>query len=179
MQEYIDLIEDALQRIADAYFLLPTIYTRAGITRERIFCYEFYHQIRCLIGDNDLLLHGEIDKRGHRDFAPDHRVNPDFVFHVPGTHERNTVVVEVKGNLNEAGIRKDFNTLLNFTEHYGYRLGIFVLFGHSIKELWKLRKGILLPLTHRPTAERILIITIEQPHGNCEKLPLSEIQTEL
>lgn len=52
MQEYIDLIEDALQRIADAYFLLPTIYTRAGITRERIFCYEFYHQIRCLIGDN-------------------------------------------------------------------------------------------------------------------------------
>ncbi|MDL1894039.1 hypothetical protein FBQ87_14315 [Sphingobacteriales bacterium CHB3] len=180
MQEYIDLIEDALQRIADAYFLLPTTYSRAGLTRERIFCYELYHQLRCLIGDNaPLMLHGEIDKRGHRDFALPHRANPDFVFHVPGTHERNTIVVEVKGNVDRAGIRKDFNTLLNFTEFYRYRLGIFVLFGHSARELRRLGKDVLLPLTQRPTANQILIMSIEKPHGNCEKQLLSDIRTEL
>ena len=72
-----------------------------------------------------LSLNGEIQKQGHIDFEKKDRKNPDFVFHVPGTHEHNTLIVEVKGKIVDE-IKKDFTTLLTFVNKYDYRAGIFI-----------------------------------------------------
>jgi hypothetical protein len=97
---YLELIKLALGHIDAGYFKLATTYESSGIVRERVFCYELYHQIRRNMDrHHGLSLNGDIDKRGHVDFKREHRKNPDFVFHIPGEHAGNTLVVEVKGRL--------------------------------------------------------------------------------
>jgi hypothetical protein len=93
-------MERSLESVGQEYFRLTTTYEPSGIVRERVFCYELYRRIRLTMSDDHALsLNGEIDKRGHVDFHPADQKNPDFVFHVPGTHEGNTLVVEVKGHI--------------------------------------------------------------------------------
>ena len=78
------------------YFQLPTAGAEEAIYRERVYCYELYHQLRVLLqGEEDLAryaLSGEIDKRGHQIIRP---CIPDLVFHAPGRMD-NMVVLEVK-----------------------------------------------------------------------------------
>ena len=70
------------------------------VWRERIYCYELYHQLRTRFtsSSHPYVLHGEVDKRGHK-FITDHfhgkLVHPDFVVHAPGT-DSNLVVMEGK-----------------------------------------------------------------------------------
>ena len=69
------------------YYRLRTTYSEEGIVRERVFCYELYHRIRCLQNNGRLPcihIHGEIDKSGHALFEREDQKNPDFIFHVPG-----------------------------------------------------------------------------------------------
>jgi hypothetical protein len=177
LRDYIDLVKLALSQMDASYYRLLTTYNQAGIVRERIFCYELYHQIRsCMRPDHDILsLHGEIDKGGHADFAVDDQFNPDFVFHVPGTHEFNTLVIEVKGNLHKKGILKDFTTLLTFTSKYQYKAGIFILFGHSFGELIDAAGEDLRLWREHPRANSIHILTIELPFTDCVECLLSEV----
>ena len=120
-----------------------------------MFCYELYHQLRLILRDDSgLTLNGEIDKRGHVDFAKEHRKNPDFVFHVPGQHEGNTIVMEVKGSIDKpAAIVKDFKTITTFVDRYQYQLGIFLLYNHSFEELSEALNGFqdinMLPALHK------------------------------
>lgn len=141
-KEYLDLIKEGLDNVDDSYFRLQTTYDENGIVRERVFCYELYHQIRCLQQSNvcttQLTLNGEIDKRGHVDFDRSDRKNPDFNFHVPGTMGHNTFVIEVKGTIHESnveGCKKDFNTLVRFIDKYQYKYGIFIAYNSSLKNL--------------------------------------------
>lgn len=67
--------------------------------RERVYCYELYHQLRNRLGDSyTYKVDGELDKRGHPVIKP---CIPDFVVHVPSRMDRNLVVVEVKHIQNE------------------------------------------------------------------------------
>ena len=52
-QNCIDMIKSALRNIEMGYFNLVTTYEPSGIVRERVFCYELYHQIRLLIDEKD------------------------------------------------------------------------------------------------------------------------------
>lgn len=180
VRPYIDLIKHALPQVGPGYFILTTTYEPSGIVRERVFCYELYHQLRKIMTTNlDLTLNGEIDKRGHIDFAQNDQKNPDFVFHIPGTHEGNTLVIEVKGKLNPCvDIKKDFNTITTFIEKYGYIAGIFVLYNHSLSELKQTAGQVLRRFMTRPSANSIHILTIEQPEGDCEELLLSELNQQ-
>lgn len=179
VHEYLNLVKLALAQIEQGYFRLATTYRSSGITRERIFCYELYHLIRSNMHPHHTLsLHGEIDKSGHVDFAVQDRANPDFVFHMPGTHSANTLVVEVKGTVSHSyrkGILKDFNTLLTFTSKYQYGAGIFILFGHSFEELMEVVGPELRTLRHHPRAESVYILSIAEPHTKCEAHLLSEV----
>ena len=109
LQQYIELIKEALGNIVKKYFTIKFEGIGKEKIRERVFCYELYHQIRKLLDDSGeldvsggLLLNGEIDKSGNPKFKSE---NPDFVLHRPGTCN-NVIVVEVKGNLNKRGIKK-------------------------------------------------------------------------
>jgi len=135
-RQYIKLFKEALQVVPQSYFLVPTSYKLKGIVRERVFRYELYHRLRSLQPAEDpLSLHAEIDKSGHHDFEEDDQKNPDFVFHIPGTHAYNTLVVEVKGTLERTeNVINDFHVMTRFIEQYKYRGGLFILYNCTPEE---------------------------------------------
>lgn len=148
MKKYLNIIIEGLNRVEEPYYHIKTTYALSGIVRERAFCYELYHQIRCIQTERNemkLSLNGEIDKRGHLEFDKDDQKNPDFVFHIPGEMDDNTFVIEVKGIINDDCIH-DFQKLELFVCKYGYKMGIFILYNHTFEEFTrklseKLRKN--------------------------------------
>ena len=158
-----NIIVKASEKVTAPYLQLQTTYEQKGIVRERVFCYELYHQIRNLDKEQtNLVLNGEIDKRGHIDFLKKERRNPDFVFHIPGNHINNTLVLEIKGKIVN-GILKDFETLLLFTNKYKYKAGIFLLYNHSISELKKKYASKIKILSNNfKSIDNIYIITLPE-----------------
>lgn len=178
IKKHIDLIKRALGRIGPGYFKLTTTYEPSRIVRERVFCYELYHQIRSQMpSDHALSLNGEIDKRGHIDFAPEDRKNPDFVFHIPGTHTGNTLVIEVKGTLKRRDeIIEDFTTILNFIDKYQYKAGVFIIYNHSLDELLAAVGKELRALAVDPHAESVFILAAKESNAPSEEAVLSVLR---
>ena len=181
-REYIDLFKKALPRINPNYFRLTTTYEPSGIVRERVFCYELYHQIRSIMTDDKKLsLNGEIDKQSHKDFDKSDRKNPDFVFHMPGKHDFNVLVVEVKGKLLDPrgrplnSIRKDLETIQLFINKYNYRAGLFILYNHSFKELLEKHGQTIKQLRSDPSSSFIFLLSISKPLGYCEENVLAKV----
>jgi hypothetical protein len=98
------------------------------IKRERVYCYELYHQLRCLPLNTTVT--AEPDKRGNPSFATGRAPNPDMVFHTPGNDSNNAAVIEVECSPTLRHLRKDLGTLKIMKEH-GYRELILLLFGIS------------------------------------------------
>ena len=181
MQSYFTLIVDALNLVGKAYFNLATTYEPNGIVRERVFCYELYHKMRCLQeirGITRLSLNGEIDKRGHIEFSIEDRRNPDFVFHIPGHGDDNTFVIEVKGKINATDCMKDFETISTFIKRYRYKLGVFILYNHSLNEF----KNALFqsfndsfPAPEQRITSRIFIICKEGYETDAEVIRLDDL----
>lgn len=138
---FLQLIMDSLENVGDEYYKLTTTYRTLGVVRERIFCYELYHQMRLIQsarGLTDVQIHGEIDKSGHVAFDSNARKNPDFVFHVPGMMKGNAIVVEVKGKIEgtyQEGVYKDIVTLSKFTnnKHY-YHSAVLIIYNCTYDE---------------------------------------------
>ena len=144
IESFVEMIKGSLDNVGDEYYKITTTYESSGIVRERVFCYELYHQMRLVQSErglNDVQIHGEIDKNGHIAFDRNARKNPDFVFHVPGMMEGNAIVVEVKGKLEgtyQDGICKDIGTLSKFTDNrYYYRLGVLIIYNYNLEEFRK------------------------------------------
>jgi hypothetical protein len=178
LKPHLNLIKEALTKVEPGYFKIQTTCEPSGIVRERAFCYELYHQIRLNQGKNPkLTLNGEIDKRNHRDFEKGDRKNPDFVFHIPGTHSCNTIVMEVKGIItySDEKIKKDFTTLHKFVTKYQYIAGVFVIYNHSLEEF----KGRCLQTISEFKAitdsKRVVILAIKKANGKPEEKLLSEL----
>lgn len=163
--ELVQKISKAAGAIDKEYLNLKTTYEPKGIVRERVFCYELYHQLRKLNLAQELKLNGEVDKRGHTDFDKEDRRNPDFVFHVPGTHLNNTIVMEVKGALSKPKkVIKDFSTLHLFVSKYDYEAGVFLLYNHTIQDLRKLIHTYGEKIASDSTLKKIYIITLPEAH---------------
>ena len=84
----------------------------------------------------------------------------DFIFHIQGQHEGNTLIVEVKGKLDKSGIKKDFETLITFVSKYKYEAGVFLLYNHTIKELIKILNQEFPDFEKVDCADRIFIIVL-------------------
>lgn len=141
VESFIQMIKDSLDNVGDEYYKITTTYRTLGIVRERVFCYELYHQMRLVQSDrglNDVQIHGEIDKSGHIAFDRNARKNPDFVFHIPGMMQGNAIVVEVKGKIEgtyQEGVYKDIVTLSKFANntHY-YHSGVLIIYNYTFEE---------------------------------------------
>ena len=90
------ILEEAAKAIRDDYvFLRMADHRKGGAHRERVYCYEFYHQLRRRLGQvSQYQVAGEIDKAGVRNEVED--LKPDLVVHQPGNHLGNYSVFEVK-----------------------------------------------------------------------------------
>ena len=127
------LISYATKHIEKNYFQLPIDGREDPIYRERVYCYELYHQLRlCWPTDTEYELSGELDKSGHpliRGNGLD-RVKPDLLVHVPGDMGGNYTVIEVKPiSANSNGIAKDLSTLTAFRRHAGYAKALYLFYG--------------------------------------------------
>ncbi len=128
-------------RIESHYFQLPVAGCVRPVFRERVYCYELYHQLRIDLGHNfDYKLDGEVDKVGHPLISP--RLGPrkpDFIVHDPGDMGRNLAVIEVKSSVapinGRSGLREDLRTLQGFLDRARYYRGIMLVYGDGTCEL--------------------------------------------
>jgi hypothetical protein len=134
MENFNLLFQSATREIGPEYFQLPVAGREDPIYRERVYCYELYHQMRQLWpADSHFTLSGEVDKVGHpliRHNGLDNK-KPDFLVHVPGVMHLNFLVIEVKP-INASGreIKKDLQTLTAFRLYGAYQRAILLFYGY-------------------------------------------------
>jgi hypothetical protein len=129
-------IADASARIEAQFFQLP-VADADSVYRERVYCYELYHQLRCGWQDFQFSLGGEIDKRGNPHFqdGPYAESKPDLLVHQPGNMDRNLACVEVKPcDRRFEKFREDLKKLTWFCHHARYHRGIFLVYGIEVGE---------------------------------------------
>lgn len=128
METFDEVLREATAQVPEEYFLLP-IGGAPARHRERVYCYELYHQMRSLWPERcEWFLNGEVDKGGHPLFAGETAPKPDFLVHVPG-QARNFAALEIKScKLGRAGLRKDLRTLQRFRDR-GYQRAILLIYG--------------------------------------------------
>jgi len=128
MEQLTQILQDATAAIGAEYILLP-IHGGDPVYRERVYCYELYHQMRLRWPDGCVYrLNGEVDKIGHPYFRDGGAPKPDLLVHQPG-HGNNYAIIEVKSLPAAAdGIRKDLHTLSVFKNECGYQRAIYLLY---------------------------------------------------
>ncbi len=133
MDDFNRILREATQAIEAPYFRLP-VAEGDDIYRERVYCYELYHQMRLKwCTESPYKLCGEIDKVGHDLFkrAGVWPVKPDLLVHVPRTMD-NYAAIEVKTcNAKNEGVEKDVKTLKSLVEKAEYERAIFLVFGNE------------------------------------------------
>ena len=133
MLEFDELLVEATQAIETGYFQLPVAGKEDPSYRERVYCYELYHQLRLRWPKKtDYGLTGEVDKSGHplvRGNGLDN-TKPDLLVHVRGDMGGNFAVIEVKSiRATPGGLRKDLRTLTAFRLHAEYERAILLVYG--------------------------------------------------
>ncbi len=123
-QYLLESLKEAARRINRHYFQLDVAGSEDPMYRERVYCYELYHQLRCVLGDNFLYkLDGEVDKATHPIIQP-------------GKMDQNLVVIEVKPatvKVNE--LREDLKKLEGFLDKARYYHAIMLIYGDGEHEL--------------------------------------------
>lgn len=131
MEQFDDVLTAATAEIAPEFILFP-IAGQTAAYRERVYCYELYHQMRRIWPEGPYTLNGEVDKSGHRklrELRAD-KCKPDLLVHIPGEMAGNFLVLEVKPcNAAAKGLRKDLQTLRLFHREVGYRRAIYLIYG--------------------------------------------------
>jgi hypothetical protein len=135
MQDDLDRVTrtlvEASAEIPQDYFALPVYGKERAIYRERVYCYELYHQWRSRWSTDWYSLCGEIDKSGHPVIRS--RAKPDFLVHSPRAMV-NLLAIEVKpANVGVAKMVKDLETLTFFRRALGqnqdYFAAYFMVYG--------------------------------------------------
>ena len=130
MDWFDELLAGATEAIAPEYFALPVDGRDDPVYRERVYCYELYHQLRKRWPDDcPYSLCGEVDKQNHPYYGPNYP-KPDFIVHVPGYGD-NYAAIEVKrAGAGADDIRTDIDKLQLFkAEPAHYQRGIYLIYG--------------------------------------------------
>ena len=131
-QYFINSLEQACKQIEHHYFKITVAPQGEFIHRERVYCYELYHQLRSILGDSyPYKLDGELDKASHPIISEQIGAKkPDFIVHVPGTMENNLIVVEVKPISERISrLKEDLETLHLFMSKAKYYRAIMLVYG--------------------------------------------------
>lgn len=135
-EDFLGILRTATANVSPDYFMLEVAGVEGPIYRERDYCYELYHLLREIMPDDfGYNIHGEVDKTKHPIIAESvGKVKPDYIVHVPGTMERNLVVIEVKPIVGDrAGILKDIRNLCGFLTKANYFRAILMVYGDDTK----------------------------------------------
>lgn len=130
--QFVENLRESAMKVKTEYFLLPR-HEDESTWRERVYCYELYHQLRLSVKNTNYILNGEVDKSGQFFFENSELKNakPDFIYHRPGTQD-NLVVVEVKTILaSYKALTDDIDKLKIFLSSFGYKLAVMLVFGQA------------------------------------------------
>jgi hypothetical protein len=131
LEAFLSVLRRSSAQVGDEYFQLSQA-DGDEVYRERVYCYELYHQMRCRWRGSPYSLGGEVDKAGHPIFrdGPYGRSKPDFLVHQPGAMDRNLAIVEVKaGTASLAELNEDLAKLTWFCSSARYFAGILLIYG--------------------------------------------------
>ncbi|MCK5466278.1 hypothetical protein KAI56_02140 [Candidatus Parcubacteria bacterium] len=169
---FLNCLKEACEKVDNSYIEFRTVGSEEWIYRERVYCYELYHQLRCILGESfPYKLNGEVDKAGHAIVYG--KKKPDFIVHVPGEMNKNLVVIEVKSvttikdDFNK--LTEDFKKLERFLNEANYKNAIMLIYGNVEKDLLrkikdefkniKIEKGKqMLLIWHQKCGEKPIII---------------------
>jgi hypothetical protein len=139
MNELDSILQQSTAAIEAGYFQLRVAGGDAPIYRERVYCYELYHQMRlCWPKEGcPFVLNGEVDKGGHPILGPMGLGGiPDFLVHRPGDMNGNHAIIEVKAPFARGPqIEIDLQKLTRFTKEVGYERAIYLVYGTEAQEL--------------------------------------------
>lgn len=163
-EEFLSAFMQAIKNIDSYYFQLPLADKEEPIYRERVYCYELYHQLRCILTDDfPYKLNGEVDKSGHPVIRSNKK--PDFIVHKPGSMDNNLIIVEVKpitvrSRINE--LKEDIKTLKWFLDNSRgkYYRGICLIYGSQNRNLPENVKEVI----NNISDDRIKIIWNPEPN---------------
>ncbi|AMG12372.1 MULTISPECIES: hypothetical protein [Vibrio] len=180
MSTFNAILEQATRSVSSEYFQIQVMGKPAPIFRERVYCYELYHQLRSNWGsfNSNYKLCGEVDKSGHP-ILRNTRQSPDFLVHVPG-EDCNMVVIEVKpAKFNKQGLIKDLQTIHKLMGSEGnYERGICLIYGNKRNLIRSIEKAvnesnisaINIEIWHHPTvgepARHIEVLGTKSPQPN-------------
>lgn len=156
MHQLSDLLQAATMRVPHNYFQVE-LDGGDPVYRERVYCYELYHQLRCnWPADTPYYLNGELDKAAHpilRELGADY-AKPDLLVHQPGYMAGNNTIIEVKSsNAQKVGIQKDLVTLSLFRTKVNYERAIYLLFGYDADNAAERVRGVAKELGGLPPIE--------------------------
>ncbi len=139
MNDLNSILQKATAEIEADYFQLRVAGEVAPIYRERVYCYELYHQMRLWWPKEGcpFVLNGEVDKSGHRILGPRGVSGiPDFLVHKPGDMRGNHAIIEVKAPLaRDRQIEIDLEKLTRFVKDAEYERAIYLLYGAEAEQL--------------------------------------------
>lgn len=134
MDELSDLLASATAGIEPGYFRL-SIFGGNPVYRERVYCYELYHQMRLRWPKAcPFVLNGEVDKAAHPKLTELGAAGykPDLLVHTPGDMAGNHAILEVKSlPAARRGYAKDLRTLNVFRNTVGYTRAIYLIYGEE------------------------------------------------
>jgi len=137
LQAITEVIVKATEAIEEIYFQLPVAGLEDPQFRERVYCYELYHQMRQRWPNVPYRLTGEVDKNGHPWIYGNwlDGSKPDFVIHLPGFMSGNLLVMEVKArNPTAAQIRNDLRKLTGYRRLADYFAAYYLVYGYAAKQ---------------------------------------------
>ena len=140
MNDFFEILKNHTSMIDKSYFQTIILDKKGfpkNIYRERVYCYELYHQMRKQWpNDNVLKLHGEFDKSGSQLFTGSSlkNVKPDFLVHVAGNVKNNFAAIEVKPDTaSTRSIEIDLNKLSEIQLKAKFKVVLYLIFGEKAK----------------------------------------------
>ena len=138
---FMEQFKKAVNMIDEKYINISIFQLPDKIYRERVYCYELYHQLRRLLGDDyEYMLDGELDKKTHPIIEKNIGAKiPDFIVHYRSYMEHNLVIIEVKPikSIDDSlsNLKDDLDKIIDFIEIAEYRYGIMLIYSNGFDEI--------------------------------------------
>lgn len=133
-EEIINNVWESLCSVEKIFFKYPTLVNQSKYG-ERVFAYEFYHQLRQRSQYIEYAITGEAVKAPCTLPALTNTIIPDFVIHNYGTNDNNEVAIEIKTHPKTSlkAILSDIEKLDSMSKPIlNYRKAIFIIANYNL-----------------------------------------------
>lgn len=134
---FLEQMKKALKRVNEKYIEISMYQLPNNRYRERVYCYELYHQLREILGDGyKYMLDGELSKNAHPIIEKEIGAKiPDFLVHYRSEMDHNLAIIEVKPiksvNDSISNLEEDLDKIIDFIETAEYQYGIMLIYSNG------------------------------------------------